>query len=44
MGGETGAEVNLLKKEVAELKDQLARRLKNEKRYDETLIVKDTQI
>ena len=44
MGGETGAETNLLKKEVAELKEQLARRLKNEKRYNETLIAKDTQI
>ena len=44
MGGETGAETNLLRKEVAELKEQLARRLKNEKRYDETLIAKDTQI
>ena len=44
MGGEAGAETNALKKEVAELKEQLARRLKNEKRYDETLFAKDSHI
>ena len=39
-----GGEAGMLRKEIAALKDELAKRLKVEKRFDVIITEKDTQI